>query len=131
MLATTSLTDVADELARTLVSVLVAATLLKLVFEASLFRHRGDDDPTDLARTARLLGGELLGATLWRFGLGLLGGVVLPLATAAAVLAPHPAPALPVVTAALALVSVVIGELIERSQFFRAVAAPRMPGGIA
>ena len=63
--------------------------------------------------------------------LGVLGGVVLPVATAAALLAPRPSRALPVATASLALSTVVVAELIERWQFFRAVAAPRMPGGIA
>jgi len=130
-LATVAFTPVGRDLARPLVTVLAGATLVKLVFEASLFGHRWGDDPTDLARTARLLMGELRTTTLWRFGLGVLGGVVLPLAAAAALVAPRPASALPAVVGALAVIAVVAGELIERWQFFRAVAGPRMPGGIA
>jgi len=131
VLATAPFSGAAVDLARPVVGVIVGASVLKLAFEASLFRHLRGDDSSDLTRTARLLTGELRGASLWRFGLGVLGGVVLPVATAAALLAPRPSPALPVVTASLALTTVVVAELIERWQFFRAVAAPRMPGGIA
>ena len=40
---------------------IVGASVLKLAFEASLFRHLGGDDSSDLTRTARLLTGELRG----------------------------------------------------------------------
>jgi formate dehydrogenase iron-sulfur subunit len=93
---------------------LMATTVVKLGWELSILRHRGDDD---LAKTAQLLSGELRDELLLRVALGLAGGVLVP----ALVLAGLP-------VAALGLLLVVGAELVERHLFFTAVAAPRMPG---
>ena len=99
---------------------------LKLVGELSVFRHLGDDELNDLRRSAILLRRDLWLPVQFRIFLGLLGGVVLPVAVAAggsAAAAPLVAGAC-MVSAAL----VVGGELLERHHFFRVAVAPRMPG---
>jgi len=101
---------------RSLASILMGATAAKLVWELSVLRHRGSGDG-DLAKTAQLLLGDLRGQLLARLGLGVAGGVLVPLLVLAGV-----------PLAALGLVLVVAAELVERRLFFTAVAAPRMPG---
>ncbi|MGH9183451.1 MAG: DmsC/YnfH family molybdoenzyme membrane anchor subunit, partial [Acidimicrobiales bacterium] len=78
------------------------------------------------ARTAHLLAREQAAATGWRLGAGALGGVAAPLL----LLADSPRPPAAAALAVAGLVAVLAGELLERWQFFTAVAAPRMPGGI-
>jgi formate dehydrogenase iron-sulfur subunit len=89
---------------------LAVVGLVKAAWEASAFLHHGDGD---LARTAVLLRRDLAGPTGWRFVLGAVGVV------------------LAFVLPAAALVALVAGELLERSLFFRAVTAPRMPGNFS
>jgi len=87
-------------------ALLAGVVVVKLAWEASVFLPR---DP-DLERTAILLRRDLATPTGWRF---VLGGIAVVLAFV-----------LPVA----ALAALVLGELLERSLFFRAVTAPRMPG---
>jgi DMSO reductase anchor subunit len=56
---------------------------------------------------------------------------VLPALVLAVVASPSLSIAVATVVAGTGLVAVVAGELIERSQFFRALASPRMPGDLA
>jgi Fe-S-cluster-containing dehydrogenase component/DMSO reductase anchor subunit len=108
-----------------------AAVALKLAWEgAFLLRARtsGSSGAADLDRSARLLLGPDLGRlTRWRFGLGLAGGVALPLVVAALCAAPDPAIGVAAILAAFAAVGVVAGELCERAGFFAAVTSPSMP----
>lgn len=106
-----------------IVFVLMASSVLKLALESSLFAHLLAKKNTDLRRTARLITRDLARSTGWRFVCGAFGGLVLPALAGAA---GHPM--LRALLAGTALVSVVAGELIERSQFFRACVSPRMPG---
>ena len=107
---------------------LAALTLLKLAGEASVLFHLRDHRQGDLKRTALLLWGDLRPLTLWRFFLGGLGGVLLPLALLTD-LAPHSFAA--AITGSLAgLVALLTAEIIERTTFFSALSAPRMPGGM-
>ena len=106
---------------------LAAASGLKLGTEALFLLHVRDGDNGDHRRTALLLTDELGVATRWRFAVGLLGGVAVPLGLAAVA---RSIPALAAGASVLALLWLVAGELIERSQFFRAVSSPRMPGGL-
>jgi hypothetical protein len=97
--------------------VLLALACGKAVVELPvLLRRRGDD----LGRTAALLRGDLARGTAVRFALLAAGGAAAPALLFAG------AAARPVAVVGAALV--VGGELVERSQFFRAVVAPRMPG---
>jgi Fe-S-cluster-containing dehydrogenase component/DMSO reductase anchor subunit len=114
-------------LVRIVAWLLVGASTLKLVHEASVFRHLRAKQHTDLKRSALLLRGELRKQTQARFMLGVFGGIVVPLVVAAT--APQSTVAA-VVGAALALVLCTLGELLERAAFFTAMAAPRMPGAM-
>ncbi|SIO24747.1 nitrate reductase (quinol-dependent), transmembrane subunit [Singulisphaera sp. GP187] len=102
---------------------LAAASLAKLAFETSILMHLRDPQMTPLRRTALLLRGPLAKAVALRLGLGLTGGVVLPLALATG--------AVPAAAAWVALAAVLGGELAERYLFFAAVVRPKMPGGLA
>nr|MDP9020612.1 molybdopterin oxidoreductase [Actinomycetota bacterium] len=98
----------------------------QLLFEAAVLRHLRPGAPDELRRTAVLLTRELRTATHWRFatgGLGLLALVVVAPATASGA---TPATGLAVALAATALL--LAAQLLERSQFFTAVAPARMPG---
>jgi Fe-S-cluster-containing dehydrogenase component/DMSO reductase anchor subunit len=101
---------------------LVIATNLKLLFEArALDPLNGDRDELTAGRkTALLLAGSLRPVNELRIYAALLGGVVLPLMWAT-----H---ALPPAFVWVALIACLTGELLERSLFFRAVDAPKMPG---
>lgn len=117
---------VAADIGLLLAATVVAATVAKLALEAAVLRHRGAGPSSELGGTALLLTRDLRRATGWRFGLGLAGGVAGPLLVAA--LLPGDGPGGPAVVAAVSLVALVAGELVERSQFFTAVTPPRMPG---
>jgi hypothetical protein len=107
----------------------LAATAAKLLLEAAILSWLQARTFTALRRTALLMTGDLAGATLFRFGCGAVGGLVLPGLVLA--LCP-PAGA----TGSLALLAAVVlmlalnflGELTERFLFFAAVVAPKMPG---
>jgi len=105
---------------------------LKLVIEATLFRHRFDRQVTALKRSALLMSGPLVRITVIRFLGGLLGGVLLPtslLSRFADSSAAHDSSSL-AMSAALMFAALLMGELLERYLFFAAVAAPRMPGSL-
>ena len=107
---------------------LALLTALKLAGEASILLHLRDHQQGDLKRTALLLWGDLRPLTLWRFSLGGLGGVVLPLSLLADLAADGQWAAL---TGSLAgFLALLAGEILERATFFSALSAPRMPGGL-
>ena len=107
---------------------LAALTLLKLAGEASILFHLRDHQQGDLKRTALLLWGDLRPLTLWRFFLGGLGGVLLPLALLTN-LAPDGLWAA-LCGSLVGLPALLAAEMIERTTFFSALSAPRMPGGM-
>lgn len=107
---------------------LAFATTLKLAYETSIFFHLFDKQQGDLKRSALLMFRELRGLTMTRYGLGLLGGVALPLLLLR--LPAEPTSAWPLVLSLVVLATSLAGELCERTLFFMAMSAPRMPGGI-
>jgi formate dehydrogenase iron-sulfur subunit len=110
---------------------LVIASGAKLFVEFWIFGNLRSSQMTDLKRTALLLRGELRGFTQARFGLGLAGGVVVP--ALLKIFYDHGGAqpgAAPVFFAALSLLCLLAGELLERSLFFMAAAAPKMPGAV-
>ncbi|MBW3614594.1 MAG: dimethyl sulfoxide reductase anchor subunit [Actinobacteria bacterium] len=109
---------------------LAATSAVKLAWEALFLLHLRDHATTDHKRTALLLTRDLSTCTRLRFAAGLVGGVAIPLGLATLTGADHRqlSPVLVALASLLGLVCVVAGELIERSQFFQAVSAPRMPG---
>jgi DMSO reductase anchor subunit len=98
------------------------AALLKLAWEIPAGRTQGNPGaaPTPSRRTANLLNGPLRPIRRLRVIFALAGGVMLPAAIAAG--------AAPVRAAWPGLGLMLIGETAERYLFFRAVAAPKMPG---
>lgn len=105
---------------------LAAATLSKLLLDASVLTHLRDPRPTPLRRTAERLVGALAVPAAARVGFGIVGGIVLPLAVAAT---SEPGPRLTLAIAALGVS--LAGELAERYLFFSAVVRPKMPGGVS
>ncbi len=100
----------------------------KMLYEASLFRHLASKQATPLNRSARLMVGDLVVWSRWRFAAGVIGGLLLPL-----VMLNQPATAPGATLAALGFASFglsVLGETLERTLFFTAAVAPRMPGAL-
>jgi hypothetical protein len=117
---------------RALCVVLATAMALKLLFEASLFRHLRQKQNTPLRRSALLMSGELAAAVKSRYIAGFLGGIAIPgmlLATATEA-AQAPGEGFIAIAVGAAFFACLAGELIERYLFFTAVSAPKMPGGL-
>jgi formate dehydrogenase iron-sulfur subunit len=108
---------------------LIGGTILKLAYEASLFRHLWDKQQGDLKRSAMLMRDLLKTPSQSRFGLGIVGGVILPFA-AYSTANGDATSASALVLSLLALISLAAGEFLERTLFFSAMSAPRMPGGV-
>ncbi|QDV51035.1 DmsC/YnfH family molybdoenzyme membrane anchor subunit [Gimesia fumaroli] len=106
---------------------LIITTLIKLGFEASIFRYLLRLQNSPLKRSALLMSGELSNVTLARFACGILGGILMP-----AFLLNHQTEPLPNITLCIIVcilfIACLIGEFLERYLYFSAVAAPRMPG---
>ena len=115
---------------RVMCMVLIGATIAKLFFELSLFRHRLEHSHSPLQRTAKLMEGPLAGATMARFASGFLGGIWMP--TMMLLISPERLESAPIVLTAGLLATFtacVMGEILERFLFFCAVVASKMPGG--
>ena len=103
---------------------LCLGALLKLAYEASVFRHLRRRQHTALKRAAILMTGDLFGVTAVRFACGVIGGVLLPAFVASGHVDGR--------GVGLALFALTLcGELCERWLFFTAATAPKMPGGPA
>jgi len=103
---------------------LCLGALLKLAYEASVFRHLRRRQHTALKRAAILMTGDLFGVTAVRFACGVIGGVLLPAFVAFGHVDGR--------GVGLALFALTLsGELCERWLFFTAATAPKMPGGPA
>ena len=107
---------------------LMALTGFKLLGEATVLLHLFDRKLGDLKRTALLLRGQLVQLFSARLGLGALGGVLLPLLLTSSMsqLSNTGQLIFLVLSASLLL----LGELLERMLFFKALSAPKMPGAI-
>lgn len=116
--------------AAALAGALALTTVLKLAVEASILRHVRGPATSELARTARLLIGPLAPSTWWRVGLGLPGGVVIPALAVHLSVGGTGGLAAPALLSGAGLILLCAGELVERWQFFTAVSARRMPGGV-
>jgi formate dehydrogenase iron-sulfur subunit len=125
-----------------LVIILVVSSLLKLASEAAVLLHVRDAQQSTLKRAALLMLGDLAAFTRGRFWCGAIGGLAAPVlallltrhSTAAAGAAGPSDPAFPLIAVTvlsfLAFALTVAGELLERTLFFAAAPASRMPGGI-
>ena len=110
---------------------LIASSLMKLFFEASIFIRLTNRQNSPMKQSARLMIGPLSNPTLARFAVGIFGGVALPLVILGQqepFLEPHLL--LTGIEMVILFFALLAGELLERYLFFAAVSAPRMPGGI-
>ena len=117
-----------SQVGRTLAKVLLAGSVTKLLFEASIFMHFAQHRNSPLKRSARLLLGPLASTTLARVATGVLGGIMMPaflLNQNVGDIGNLPS----LITVGFLFTACLCGELLERYQFFAAVSAPRMPGG--
>jgi formate dehydrogenase iron-sulfur subunit len=116
-----------QELTVFLAKSLMLTTILKLSVEVWIFRHLQRGTSPSLQQTARLLAGEFAEITTARFLLGLIGGVILPLAF----IIQQPAPGIATLGVTLWILAFILGgEFLERFLFFAAAVPERMPGGI-
>jgi DMSO reductase anchor subunit len=122
----------AHECGPTLCRTLVMMVAAKLAFELAAFRHLSYRKMTTLKRSALLMTGDLSNATLARFALGALGGVILPLLLVgeAATLSGGSGLVQFVALTTLLFAACLSGEMLERYLFFAACVSPQMPGGI-
>jgi Fe-S-cluster-containing dehydrogenase component/DMSO reductase anchor subunit len=111
-----------------LVQALVVAATVKLIVEASLLRHLMSRRQSALKRSTRLMVGPLSGSTFARFACGLLGGIVMPLFLWKELTTDDSRDLFLTISVAMLFVACLVGELLERYQFFAACASPRMPG---
>jgi Fe-S-cluster-containing dehydrogenase component/DMSO reductase anchor subunit len=117
--------------ARQLVQFLVAASGIKMLMEAATLRHLFDRTNTPLRRSAQLLVGPLSNSTLARCATCLLGGIVMPLFLLSQLDRTGESGGVPLaVIVSMIVAFCLIGELLERFQFFAAEASLRMPGGV-
>jgi Fe-S-cluster-containing dehydrogenase component/DMSO reductase anchor subunit len=109
---------------------LVAAILAKFAVEFSVLFHLRQKQSTPLKRTATLMLGDLRRVTLLRLLFGVTGGVLLPLVLLGGEVLTRGGyhPKFVAVTTLLMLLTLVVGEVLERYSFFATSIAPRMPG---
>lgn len=103
---------------------LVAISGATLLFQAAVFRHLHSRTHSPMKRVAALMMRDLEGATIVRFGAGLMGGVCLPLWLISA--RPTGTRLLSVVVFLLLFVA----EGVDHTLFFKAAPTSRMPGSL-
>jgi formate dehydrogenase iron-sulfur subunit len=114
---------------RTLCWLLIALCGFKLVGEATVLFHLYDRKLGELKRTAMLLRGQLAKHFAARLATGGLGGVLLPLLLLGSM---NQLGAIgQLVFLGLSFGTLLLGELLERMLFFKALSAPKMPGAVA
>ena len=99
-----------------------------LVGEATVWFHLYDRKLGELKRTAMLLSGQLAKELAARLGAGAIGGILLPLLLLGSLQQLTSTGHLVFLSASFGLL--LLGELLERMLFFRALSAPKMPGAI-
>jgi Fe-S-cluster-containing dehydrogenase component len=110
--------------------VLMVFVILKLAIEGSIFRHLRSKQFTPHHHAANLMVGQMRWPTIMRYGLLVVGGLLLPLMFVAAgnqSLSSESAGGVFAI-AVIGLTLVLIAELLERYLFFAVSVARRMPG---
>lgn len=110
-----------------LLKAVALSMFVKLTHELSLLLHLRDKQQHDLKRSALLIAHDLKKPAVLRLTCGVAFGILLPLIGLIALDPGGPDLRMFVLTL-VSLVGIVCGELLERSLFFAAVSAPRMPG---
>ena len=116
--------------AAVLIPGLIVVAAAKLLFEASLFCHLGSKQMTPLKRSALLMTSDLARAAKWRFVLGAVGGILLPVIWLCRAEVSTSDTVLLHLVVGGQFAALLLGELLERHLFFTAVVASRMPGGL-
>jgi formate dehydrogenase iron-sulfur subunit len=106
---------------------LLVLVSLKVVGELLVLGHLRANQQGELKRSALLLTSHLADVVRFRLVTAVLGGIVAPLACRMELATQASGWALAWAVAGLLLL--IVGELLERSTFFSALSAPRMPGG--
>lgn len=112
---------------KTFSKIILGASVIKLFLEATVFITLRHGDLSFIKRSAMLMIHQLNNITRLRFCFGILGGVALPILIIN--LNYHQSPAWVLASVGAAFLSLLIGELMERYLFFRAVVPLKMPGG--
>ncbi len=114
---------------RMLCWLLMALSGFKLLGEATVLFHLYDRKLGELKRTALLLRGQLAKHFVVRLAAGALGGILLPLLLVGSTATMSAFGQLVFLAASFG--SLLLGELLERMLFFKALSAPKMPGAVA
>ncbi len=107
--------------------VIIAVSCLKFLVEISIFLPLDKENSSFLQKTAILMTRQLKRFTLWRFGCGIAGGILIPILFLR--VSDHVGPITMIILAILIFGFSLAGELLERYLFFRAVVPLKMPGG--
>jgi len=111
-----------------LIKSLLVVFAAKLSLELWQFRSLFSRRQSPLKRSAKLLIGPLAGFTFARFACGVIGGLFMPLIVWNALAADEWGGPVMMLSIHFLFITLLIGEILERYQFFAACAAPRMPG---
>jgi len=114
---------------RTLCWLLISLSGFKLLGELTVLLHLYDRKLGELRRTALLLRGQLAKHFVARLMAGGLGGVLLPLLLLGSMARLTSVGHLVFLSASFG--ALLLGELLERMLFFKALSAPKMPGAVA
>jgi DMSO reductase anchor subunit len=107
---------------------LIAVSGLKLLGEATVLFHLYDRKLGELKRTAMLLRGQLAKQFVARLVAGALGGILLPLLLLGSL--DQLSGTGQLVFLSVSFATLLLGELLERMLFFKALSAPKMPGAV-
>jgi len=107
---------------------LVLVTSFKLLGEATILLHVYERKLGELKRTALLLRGALMKKFAARLGIGVVGGVLLPVLLRASMSELSSVGVVVFLSASFCLL--MLSEVLERMLFFKALSAPKMPGAV-
>jgi Fe-S-cluster-containing dehydrogenase component/DMSO reductase anchor subunit len=119
----------AQSTVRTLCWLLMLLSGFKLLGEATVLLHLYDRKLGELKRTAMLLRGQLAKHFIVRFAAGAVGGLLLPLLLVGSM--SHLSVTGQLIFLATSFGALLLGEVLERMLFFKALSAPKMPGAVA
>jgi formate dehydrogenase iron-sulfur subunit len=126
-------TEVAQVYTGDLAILLIIASISKLAWEGSIFRHLKSKTYSMEKRSAMLMTNHLVMATRLRYAAGLIGGVVLPFVlynlTQKTLINLVDLKGMFIVTT-LIFTLTLLGELCERYLFFAAIVSKKMPGDV-
>ncbi len=108
--------------------IVLCFNLVKMILEAAVLGFLRSDDSHVFKKTAILMTMQLKKVTLWRYVLGLIGGIALPLFSALIDFRAPNAISWIIVSVSLSFILLLVAELLERYLFFRAVVSLQTVG---